>query len=68
MIISDMLYKCNVMVDGSCQSIEIMDTCTSVHHRDLSDGQVNWADAFVIVYSVSDRGSFIWASDLIQVC
>ena len=62
-----MLYKCVVNVDGTPQSIEIMDTSTSVHHRQISDSQVQWADAFVIVYSVSDRSSFIWASDLLQV-
>lgn len=61
---SDMLYKCVLQLDGIPQPVEIMDTSASCDES--SDAHLQWADAFVVVYSITDKDSFQWAVSTIQ--
>ncbi|CAL4134876.1 unnamed protein product, partial [Meganyctiphanes norvegica] len=65
---SDMLYKCTLQIDGSSQLVEIMDTCNCNDSDDFgaTEQQVNWGEAFIVVYSVTDKKSFRWAQDTVQ--
>ncbi|XP_063589016.1 ras-related and estrogen-regulated growth inhibitor-like protein [Penaeus indicus] len=61
---TDMLYKCVLQVDGTPQPVEIMDTSASCDES--SDAHLQWAEAFVVVYSVTDKESFRWAASTVQ--
>jgi len=65
---SDMLYKCTLQIDGSSQLVEIMDTCNGNESDEFgaTEQQVNWGEAFIVVYSVTDKNSFRWAQDTVQ--
>ncbi|XP_067275042.1 ras-related and estrogen-regulated growth inhibitor-like protein isoform X1 [Pseudorasbora parva] len=64
------LYAHNVVVDGREQTLNIWDAPYS--QQDLSieslmcEKRVQWADGFVLVYSICDRASFNAVSRLIQ--
>ncbi|MCL4163077.1 UNVERIFIED_CONTAM: hypothetical protein GTU68_035705 [Idotea baltica] len=60
-----MLYKSSLNIDGATQPIEIMDTspCTD----DVTEAHLQWADAFVLVYSIADKSSFKVVSHMLEV-
>lgn len=60
-----MLYKCVLTLDGITQPVEIMDTSASCDES--SDEHLQWADAFVVVYSITDKESYDWAANTVQV-
>ena len=60
-----MLYKCVLQVDGAPQSVEIMDT--SANCDKSSDSYLQWAEAFVVVYSITDKESYRQAASTVQV-
>ncbi|XP_030622540.1 ras-related and estrogen-regulated growth inhibitor-like protein [Chanos chanos] len=63
------IYSHNVIVDGREQTLNIWD---SPYTQDLStesslcEKRVQWADGFVLVYSICDRASFNTVTRLIQ--
>ncbi|KAG7172624.1 ras-related and estrogen-regulated growth inhibitor-like protein isoform X3 [Homarus americanus] len=61
---TDMLYKCVLQVDGAPQSVEIMDTWASCDQS--SDAHLQWAEAFVVVYAITDKQSYTWAANTVQ--
>lgn len=61
-----MLYKSVLQVDGSSQAVEIMDTSASCCDE-ASDAHLQWAEAFVVVYSITDKQSYEWAASTLQV-
>lgn len=63
----DLLYKSSIKQEDYMTDIEILDTCTKKENTTLpADGQVTWADAFVIVYSICDKCSFERARLLLE--
>ncbi|XP_076028254.1 ras-related and estrogen-regulated growth inhibitor-like protein [Oratosquilla oratoria] len=64
---TDMLYKCQLQVEGSPLPVEIMDAAPPNYAS--SNVHMHWAEAFVIVYSVCDRESFRNAGEILEtVC
>lgn len=63
---TDMLYKCVLQIDGASQQVEIMDTSATSNGDSSSDAHLHWAEAFVIVYSVSDKNSYKWAANTLE--
>ncbi|XP_064594313.1 ras-related and estrogen-regulated growth inhibitor-like protein [Liolophura sinensis] len=64
----DLVYRSAIRHDDIETDVEILDW--SSHKGDNyipADRQMNWADAFVIVYSICDRSSFYWAKMLIDL-
>ncbi|XP_036417605.1 ras-related and estrogen-regulated growth inhibitor-like protein isoform X2 [Colossoma macropomum] len=63
------IYSHNIIVDGREQTLNIWD---SPYSQDLSsesitfEKRVQWADGFVLVYSICDRASFNNVSKLLQ--
>lgn len=62
---TDMLYKCVLQIDGPSQPVEIMDTSATTSDE-ASDAHLLWAEAFVVVYSVSDRESYVHAESTLK--
>ncbi|KAA0714916.1 Ras-related and estrogen-regulated growth inhibitor-like protein RERG/Ras-like protein [Triplophysa tibetana] len=66
---SESLYSHTVVVDGREQSLNLWD---APYSQDLSpesfmcEKRVQWADGFVLVYSICDRASFNTVTRLIQ--
>ncbi|XP_078582906.1 ras-related and estrogen-regulated growth inhibitor-like protein [Branchiostoma floridae x Branchiostoma japonicum] len=64
---TDIVYRHQTMIDGEQTNIEILDVSTGKGGDSLlTDKQIRWADGFVIVYSICDRGSFNRLRDLIR--
>ncbi|XP_064487898.1 ras-related and estrogen-regulated growth inhibitor-like protein [Ornithodoros turicata] len=57
----DLLYRHTVLVDNRPCELEILDTSRYQDDK-LPQDKLNWADAFVIIYSIEDRWSFEEAS------
>ncbi|XP_078000520.1 ras-like protein family member 11B [Glandiceps talaboti] len=54
-----MTYKSKVAVDNEEINLEILDTDLPEHDKSvLLESTIKWADAFVLLYSVTDRSSF----------
>lgn len=62
---SDILYKCSVNVDGATQPVQIIDTSLSA--SDVTEAHLQWADAFVLVYSITDKRSFSVIRHMLEV-
>uniref|UniRef100_UPI00358E81C1 ras-related and estrogen-regulated growth inhibitor-like protein isoform X2 n=1 Tax=Myxine glutinosa TaxID=7769 RepID=UPI00358E81C1 len=64
---SDLLYKKQIKVDGRHLNLEVFDPCSQLcHNRTELVEQVRWADAFVVVYDISDHVTFREAKSLIS--
>lgn len=50
-------YSCNKCIDGETVALEILDTAAQEENSRL-EANIKWADAVIIVYSVTDRCSF----------
>lgn len=59
-----MLYKCMLQVGETLQSVEIMDTSAS---SDKTYPYLEWAEAFVVVYSITNKESYKQAASTVQV-
>ena len=61
-----MLYKCVRPLEGCQQPVEIIDSAATSSDN-VSEEHLQWAEAFIIVYSVCDKDSFNWATYVLQV-
>ncbi|XP_055386561.1 ras-related and estrogen-regulated growth inhibitor-like protein [Condylostylus longicornis] len=57
---TDLLYRQTISLDSGIIEIEIVDI-SSENENEFPTEQVQWADACVIVYSITDRKSFEYA-------
>jgi len=55
---SDTRYKNEVLVDGDPVIFEICDTCPKSVEDLPSTDTLGWADGVLLVYSITERGSF----------
>ncbi|KAG0427481.1 hypothetical protein HPB47_025463 [Ixodes persulcatus] len=62
----DLLYRHTVLVDNRTCELEILDTSRHQQENKFPEDKINWADAFVVVYSIEDRWSFEEASLCLQ--
>lgn len=65
LLFSDLLYRQTLTINNSALEVEIVD----VSSCDLSlfpEEAVYWADACVVVYDITNRTSFMQASELLQ--
>lgn len=56
-------YKHEAMVESEPVLFEILDTCPKTGEENLTD-LVQWADGLLLVYSITDRDSFIYIRKL----
>lgn len=64
--LNDFLYKHTVnFEDNVSTEIEILDTCNTIHGYSY-DQITNWADSFLIIYSIVDRESFHEAERILK--
>lgn len=59
---SDLLYRQTLHLDSALLDVEIVDVSS-----ECPVDQVQWADACVVVYSVTDRNSFQYAARILNV-
>lgn len=57
---TDLLYKQTITLDSGLLDVEIIDISADDEEGFPSD-QIQWADAVLIVYSITDRESFSYA-------
>ncbi|MCL4139166.1 UNVERIFIED_CONTAM: hypothetical protein GTU68_028418 [Idotea baltica] len=57
------VYRYHTTVDDDPASIEILDTAGLVDGR-AEEGHIRWGDGFIIVYSLTDRSSFLAVPDI----
>lgn len=63
----DLLYKSSIKQEDYVTDIAILDTCTKKQNvTKPAENQLSWADAFVIVYSMTDQSSFECAKCLLE--
>ncbi|KAG8181217.1 hypothetical protein JTE90_002899 [Oedothorax gibbosus] len=62
---SEFLYKQTVNFDNLTTQVEILDTSRCEEHCCLQE-HIEWADAYVVVYSVCDRTTFEAARRLLE--
>lgn len=58
---TDLLYRQTVSLDSGLIEVEIVDVCTE-DSNDFPIEQIQWADSCLIVYSITDRESFKYAT------
>ncbi|KAM4615144.1 ras-related and estrogen-regulated growth inhibitor-like protein [Polymixia lowei] len=65
---SECIYRKCLSVDGRQLNLELYDPCSQVCEgkSNLND-QMHWADAFVVVYDISDRSSFLTAQAILHL-
>ncbi|GIY39707.1 ras-related and estrogen-regulated growth inhibitor [Caerostris darwini] len=64
---TDSRYKNEVMVDGEPVIFEIIDTCPKSDRDFPKEEIIQWADAFVLAYSIIDKGSFAYVREMRQM-
>ncbi|GIY75796.1 ras-related and estrogen-regulated growth inhibitor [Caerostris extrusa] len=64
---TDSRYKNEVMVDGEPVIFEIIDTCPKSDRDFPKEEIIQWADAFVLAYSIIDKGSFAYVREVRQM-
>uniref|UniRef100_A0A8D0BE67 small monomeric GTPase n=1 Tax=Salvator merianae TaxID=96440 RepID=A0A8D0BE67_SALMN len=63
---SECIYTKHVCLDGKQINLEIYDPCSQPRQGKLSlTDELQWADGFIVVYSISDRASFAFAKALL---
>ncbi|KAK6170787.1 hypothetical protein SNE40_019092 [Patella caerulea] len=64
----DDIFKHTTTIDGKQVTIHIMDTVWSYKHshHQYKEDPITWADGFLLVYSVTDRDSFISVQELVE--
>ncbi|XP_049771736.1 ras-related and estrogen-regulated growth inhibitor-like [Schistocerca cancellata] len=63
---TDLLYRQTVNVNNGPVDVEIVDVSGESNERPLPAEQVEWSDACVLVYSVTDRRSFDYSQQVLQ--
>lgn len=51
-------YKSEILVDGEPVIFEVLDSCSKEPLEMPRDEIIQWADGFLLVYSITDRSSF----------
>jgi len=59
-------YKSELMVDGEPVLFEVLDPCSKEETEVPRDEIIQWADGFLLVYSITDRPSFNYVKILRQ--
>ncbi|XP_018572697.1 ras-related and estrogen-regulated growth inhibitor-like protein [Anoplophora glabripennis] len=62
---TDLLYRQTLNVNNSALEVEIVDVC-SCDIKTFPEEAIYWADACVVVYDITCRGSFTQATDMLQ--
>lgn len=57
-------YKTEVIIDGHACSVEILDTAGQDDYQSLMNEWIKSGEAFVLVYGINDRESFIGLEDI----
>ncbi|XP_045113855.1 ras-related and estrogen-regulated growth inhibitor-like isoform X2 [Portunus trituberculatus] len=66
---SEQRYRNEILVDGEPVLFEILDTCNKTMEALPSQETINWADGFLLVYSITDRQSFNWVKRVrLHIC
>ncbi|KAL3883778.1 hypothetical protein ACJMK2_030009 [Sinanodonta woodiana] len=60
----DVLYTHNAVIDGKHLTLHILDTAGQINIGDVKPEQILWADGFLLVYSITDKTSFEFVSDI----
>ncbi|XP_023663039.2 RERG/RAS-like b [Paramormyrops kingsleyae] len=64
---SNFLYHKRFSVDGRQLNLEVFDPCSQrVGSRCILEEPLEWADAFIVVYDIIDRTSFLDAKSILQ--
>ncbi|XP_048887283.1 ras-related and estrogen-regulated growth inhibitor-like protein isoform X2 [Brienomyrus brachyistius] len=64
---SNFLYHKRFSVDGRQLNLEVFDPCSqSVGSRCFLEEPLEWADAFIVVYDIIDRTSFLDSKSILQ--
>lgn len=59
---TDLLYRQTISLDSSLLDVEIVDVSAEIDNDDFPIEQIQWADSCLIVYSITDRESFKYAT------
>ncbi|XP_041755525.1 ras-related and estrogen-regulated growth inhibitor-like protein [Coregonus clupeaformis] len=60
------LYRKRLSIEGRLLHLEVFDPCSqSGESRCILEEPVEWADGFIVVYSISDRTSFLNAQNIL---
>ncbi|CAL1542960.1 unnamed protein product [Lymnaea stagnalis] len=60
------IFSTNIPIDGKQYTINIMDTVAYVPGKELKEDPVFWADAFMLVFSLTDVSSFKAAQQMVD--
>jgi len=63
---TDLLYRQTVTINNSPVEVEIIDVSGDTRDSNFPIEQIQWADGCVIVYSITDRKSFKYATDALE--
>ncbi|KAM9821117.1 ras-related and estrogen-regulated growth inhibitor [Neosynchiropus ocellatus] len=55
----EVTYRCNKLVDQDSVDVEILDLASKDNHPSSLESSIRWADGFLLLYSVTHRGSFL---------
>ncbi|KAH9491556.1 Ras-like protein member 11B [Bulinus truncatus] len=60
------IFSTNIPIDGKHYTVNIMDTTSHFTGHDLKEDPIFWADAFMLVFSLIDTGSYKTAQELVE--
>ncbi|XP_023223184.1 ras-related and estrogen-regulated growth inhibitor-like [Centruroides vittatus] len=58
------IYRSELLLDGDPVLLEILDTCPNKEDPIPTEETINWADGYMLVYSVTDRSSFDYVRNI----
>ncbi|KAJ8379074.1 hypothetical protein AAFF_G00231650 [Aldrovandia affinis] len=65
---SECIYRKRLSIDGRQLNLELYDPCSQpCEGKSTLTEQMHWADAFVVVYDISDRSSFHAAEAIVHL-
>lgn len=60
------MYRKQVLVDGTCHLVEILDTAGQEEYKSMRDGYMLSGEGFVLVYSITSKNSFEELPELVE--
>lgn len=64
---SECIYRKRLSVDGRQICLELYDPCSQAREgKSALNGQIHWADGFIVVYDISDHSSFLTAKAIVH--
>ncbi|XP_047105976.1 ras-like protein family member 11B [Schistocerca piceifrons] len=63
---TDLLYRQSIVINNILFDVEVVDITGETRDRRLPVEQVEWSDACVLVYSITDRRSFNYSQQVLQ--